>query len=128
MGTQAMTATTLEWIIKFAVVLAMLAAMNLATPLRAEESGCPVQVGEGVLCTGPQQIQREYLPLIQSSPAAGNPRPCPYPVGQGVLCTGPEVPTAGGTLWAPLGAAAPSAASSAEPAQQPSLFIPLLGG
>lgn len=125
MRQQAIPATTLEWIIKFGVVLAMFAALNLASPLRAEEPGCPVQVGEGVLCTGPQQIQFDYLPLIQSSPAV--PRPCPYPVGEGVLCTGPDVPAAGGASGSPLPAGAPNTASTAAPAQQ-ALFIPLLGG
>jgi hypothetical protein len=48
--------------------------------------GCPDQVGEGVICTGPQ-VPLTWLPQIQMQA-----RFCPVPVGEGVLCRGPEIP------------------------------------
>ena len=95
--------------------------LMVATPVaRAEDRGCPVQAGEGVICQGPQEIVQGYLPLIQASAATSDTRQCPYPVGDGVICTGPDIPEAQPP--------APSAALGAGPQQAPSLFLPLVGG
>ncbi len=90
-----------------ALLLALFMTATIPYTVHAQARACPVQVGEGVICSGPQvpealgEQSLGYLPLIQASAPADNStgnstddsaRPCPYPVGEGVICRGPDVP------------------------------------
>jgi len=104
------------------MTLILLAAMFIiAAPVAQAADGdrpCPLEAGEGVICTGPQELDELDPSEIQTNPAITEVkliRPCPYPVGEGVICTGPTVPE--------LNPTTPSVALDEAP-----LFIPLISG
>jgi len=102
-------------------VLLLAAMFIIAAPVAQAADGdrpCPLEAGEGVICTGPQELDELDPSEIQTNPAITEVkliRPCPYPVGEGVICTGPTVPE--------LNPTTPSVALDEDP-----LFIPLISG